>query len=412
MLLRDTLRRAFWLPSAVAIVGGVVLAYALREFDAQANPSVGLFAFEDFDSARGMLSTIAGATVSVAGLSFSVTIVALQLASSQLSPRVLTTFREDRVAQATLASFLGVFAYSVVLLARLTSGDGNLPQVALLVAVLGALMAFSLFVAFIGRTVAALQASNVIRRIAEEGGRAQATAHPTGVGGAPADPDAARSAAERLVQDSDSVPLTARRAGFLLNLSDQLIERARAADALVVQRREIGEFIVAGEVVAVAHLRDGPDEATAERLERCFSYGEERTPSGDIAFPVRALTDVALRALSPSLNDPTTAENALGSLTQTLLLFARTDPAADVRVDADGQPRLWARAPGLEDLVILGFEQVRLMVADEHPTTAARLISWLEEIARAGDQAGMGSRQARRQIELLRPTAAAAPSAR
>jgi uncharacterized membrane protein len=402
----EVVRRAFWLPSAVAMVSAVGLAATLRELDAGVDLSLGLFGVNDLSSARSILTTIATVTVSVAGLSFSVTLVALQLTSSQLSPRVLSTFREDRLAQTTLAAFLGVFAYAIVLLGRLTTREGQVPELSLLAAILGVLVAFGLFVAFIGRFVAGLQASTVIRRIMVDGRRALASPHPSGIGDAPDDLEASRARAMRRLEQGPGVELRSRQAGFLVELDgERLLEAARRCDAVVVQRAQIGDLVVSGQIVGEAFVAQGREAAAARELEHCFRYAEERTMAGDVAFPVRALADVALRALSPSLNDPTTAENAMGALVETLVRFVRRGPVATLRVDREGEPRLLALAPDLDDLVVLGFSQVSAMVLDQQATLAGRLVVWLEELERAALRTGASPRETRRQLDLLRPTA-------
>lgn len=405
----EALRRAFWLPAAVGLVAGAALAWALRALDSLVDLGLGLFPFEDLSSARAVLSAIATVTVSVVALSFSVTLVALQLASSQLSPRVLTTFREDRIAQLTLAAFLAVFAYALVLLGRLTADDAQVPQLSLAIAMLGVLAAFGLFVAFVARFVAGLQASEIIRRIASDGHRAVSSAHPRGIGRPANDELAARAELERRRSTGTRVPLRAGSPGFLLELdAHRLLRAARRHDALVVQRAHIGDLLVSGQLVADAHLAGDPAAGAVEDLEAAFRYGTERTMAADVAFPLRALADVALRALSPALNDPTTAENALGALVDTLVRFVLSPRPQALRVDRDGAPRLLAHAPDLDDLVALGFEQVRLMVVDEHPVLAARLVTWLRELDRIAEAACAPRGQLARQLELLEPTAARA----
>lgn len=91
----------------------------------------------------------------------------------------------------------------------------------------------------------------------------------------------------------------------------------------------------------------------------------ERTFAADPAFPVRQLADIALRALSPGVNDPTTAENAMSALTDVLVRFAADPPVASLRVDEDGQPRLLALVTSFDDLVQIGFEQVQAAAIDQ-----------------------------------------------
>jgi uncharacterized membrane protein len=403
---RERARRAFWLPSALLVPTAVALAYGLRAVDGGIDLPLGLFAFNDLASARSVLTTIASVTVSVAGLSFSVTLVALQLASSQLSPRVLTTFREDLIAQLTLAAFLSVFAFAITLLGRLTAGDARVPETSLVVAMLAVFGAFGLFVAFIGRVIAGLQASTVIRRIASDGRRAIGSRHPRRAGRPAEDGEAARRRVLELVAIGRRLELRARESGFVLGFdAEALVADAVEHDALVVQRAQVGDLVVRGQPVADAFLADASGEDITALLERHVRYGPERTLATDVAFPIRSLADVALRALSPSLNDPTTAENAMGAVCDLLVRVLEQGEPERLRLDERGAPRLLALAPDLDDLVRLGFEQVRAMVVDGQPVLAARLVVWLEELERIAQRGDAPTGEIRRQLTALAASA-------
>jgi len=159
--LADRVRTAFWAIPAVAMALGVAAGILLPQIDeALKQTTFSVLGFGgNAEGARGMLSTIAGATVSVAGLAFSVTVVALTLASSQLSPRVLRTFRERRLYQVTLAVFLGTFVYALLVLRTVRADPVFVPEVSIGLAIVLAVAAFGLFVAFIGDLVVSVQAS-------------------------------------------------------------------------------------------------------------------------------------------------------------------------------------------------------------------------------------------------------------
>ena len=138
----DALRRSFWFLPAAAMAAGLVTGFGLVELDYALGLDPGVFTFVDLQSARAVLQTIATVTVSVAGLAFSVTVVALQLASQQLSPRVLRTFQGDRLAQGVLAAFVGTFVYSLIVLAKLT--ERGVPALSVTIAIVLAVAAFAL----------------------------------------------------------------------------------------------------------------------------------------------------------------------------------------------------------------------------------------------------------------------------
>lgn len=397
---RDALRSSFWLPCALAVPLAILLAFALTELDSQADVRLGLFGLADQESARAVLQTIATATISVAGLSFSVTLVALTLAAQQLSPRVLRTFRSDRIAQWTLAGFLGTFAYALIVLARLGAATGpRVPELAVGMAIVLALAAFGGFVAFIGDIVVALQASTVINRIAGDAEQPITARHPHGVGSDPEDPDgAARAVAERK-RSGRARDLTAPRAGYLTHVDGAIIERASAADVLVEQRAQVGDFVVTGQVLAQVWAAGGDPEGL-DGLRDAFGIEKERTLAADVRFPVRQLADVALRALSPGTNDPTTAENAMGSLADTIVRVIGQPPVGAIRVDGDEVPRLVAKPVSVDELVQLGFEQVR-HAARGQPVVLERLVELIEQVDRALEEAQVQCAETARQLRLL-----------
>ncbi len=153
---------------------GIVVGYLLVELDYSMELAPGVFNFVDLQSARAVLQTIATVTVSVIGLSFSVILVALQLASQQLSPRVLRTFQRDRLAQSVLAVFIGTFMYCLIVLAKLR--EDAVPALSVSIGVLSAIVAFMLFVAFIHHIVVSLKPSTLIKRIGADGARRSSSA--------------------------------------------------------------------------------------------------------------------------------------------------------------------------------------------------------------------------------------------
>jgi uncharacterized membrane protein len=400
----EYLRSSFWFLPVVGLLAGVVLGLGTTSIDALIGVRLPLFEDTDAESARSLLETIATATLSVAGVTFSVTVVALQLASSQLNPRILRTFQTDRMSQLTLAAFLGSFTLSVATLIRLPT-TGRASDLAVAVAVIAVIAALILFAAFIHHIVVSLQASTLIHRVALEGDRALEYLWPTGTGHDPQEPVRARLDAEHRMSAGSPAEVRAPRGGYLVAVDGPaLVRTAQRHDGLIAQSALLGDFVVRGTTIAwVWHPAGAPDdlEAVVDAVGGCFSYADERNPVQDVAFPVRQLADVALRGLSPSLNDPTTAEDALGSLAQLLITFAHTDHPSALRTDDDGTPRVLARVPVLDDLVRLGFDQVRVAAAP-HPVVAARILWLLGEIRRTAVEQGCGVAELDRQAELLR----------
>lgn len=399
----DVVRGSFGFLSGLAMLLGLVLGLALPALDALLDLRVPVFSFDSQSSARSLLEAIATSTVSVAGLSFSVTVVAFTLASSQLSPRVLRTFRADRLSQTTLALLLGTFIYSLTLLVRLgvSKSDAEPPNLSITLAVLLALGSFLLFATFIAHIVNMLQPSSVVAAIRADAQQPLAARYPSGAG-EPADPDAATARAQQIIDSGPGHQVRSDGAGYLtqINLAKAL-GVAESTDALIRQTVAIGDYVTPGQLIAETWPRGSEQRGQLEAAVRSsFALGPERSMMQDIRFPIRQLADIALKGLSPGINDPTTAENAMDVLATLLVEFTRTEPPCEVRVDADGAPRMVSVAPQLGDLVREGFEQPRIF-GSAYPVVSKRLLELLEEVERAAKEQGLSTTEVDRQRTLI-----------
>ena len=395
----DRLRGSFGFLSAVMMVVGLVLGFGLPALDDLLEPRLPLLEFASLENARGVLSSVATATVSVAGLSFSVTLVAFTLTSQQLSPRVLRTFRTDRISQATLAGFLGTFVYALVVLVRLGgTSEGNAPALSMTVAVVAAIASFGLFAGFISHIVGMLQPSSIIAGISADARTTLEARFPTRAGAAPEEPDVAWSG----VRTRTATPgheVRAQEEGYVSDLEGgALVEASTRYSGLISQRVGLGEYVLPGDVLAEVWA-DEPDEL-AGAIRRAFVLSRQRSPLRDIGFPIRQLADVALKGLSPGINDPTTAINAMDALAGILVRFAAAEQPSALRVDENGAPRLVAVVPTLDELVHLGFEQVR-GCADGDPIVMGRLGALLRKVHGTAGRAGRGTAEIERQLRLL-----------
>lgn len=396
----DALRRSFLATAGTGLTLGLALGLLMPSVDGWLAVDFPLVDLQE-NSASSLLQTIGTVVMSVVGISFSVIVVALQLASQQLSPRVLRTFETNRLSQVVLALFVGTFIYCLAVLARLGSVDG-VPELSVSVAIVLALVAFAFFVAFIHEIVNVLQASNIIRRIATDGQQAVERRFPADVGAEPDDRDRAEREVEARMGATRPTAALADDSGYVTAVDSDVVEVAARHGGLVRQRTMVGDFVVRGAALADVWCAAG-DEGLTEEVRHAFTLSPERTVVQDVAFPIRQLADVALRGVSPSLNDPTTAENAMGFVADGIVRFVeRGGPPVPIRVDGDGRPRFVARVPTLDDLVRLGFEQVGAASAD-YPVLAARLVLLLEHIDRCAGEAGIPCSEARRQAARITP---------
>jgi len=392
----ERLRRAFWALPAAGLAAGVALGLGLPALERGLGGGGGVLAFGgEPAAARGLLSTIATLTVSIIGLAFSVTLVALTLAAQQLSPRVLRTFRGDRLNQSTLAVFLGLAVYALLVLRSIrVAPEAFVPGAAITLALAVTVGALGLFVAFVNNIVISLQPSTVIRRIAKDGRAALAE---------PREGEPARALAP-----AAGPVIAAERAGYV-----QRIDAPAACKALAAAGRratlcpQAGDFVGTGDPLVRLDGGEPPGEDLAARLRATVSLGQERSLDQDAAFPIRQLADIALKALSPGSNDPTTAENALDSMGE---LFGRAAAAElgprELR-DASGGLRLGVPGPDLGALVRLGIEQARGAIGRD-PVVALAVLEALGRAHRAAPAEPEPARQAGLVVEQFDATGAPA----
>lgn len=391
------LQEHFWIVPALAICFAIACGVALPLVDRQITVPDALSVSGQEDTARAVLTAIVTVGVSVAGVSFSVIVVALVLASQQLSPRVLRSFQRQPLNQAVLAMMLGTATYALFVLSSLNEeGEQPVPELAVTIAMALAAVSLGLFVVFLHHAVRSLNAATVIRRIAAEGHESVEEPYPARVGRAGNDEEATERAARIRERLSGAVEVRAPRAGYVASVNGSAILRwAASHDAFVEQCRGVGEFALTGTVLAIIR-HDGPEAPDPAPVAKAFLLDEERVVDGDIAFPVRQLADIALRGLSPGINDPTTAENAMDSVTDTLARFAERPPLHPLRLDDDDEPRLCAVVPRLDRLVRLAFDEVRRDAANR-PSFAVRLLELLadlKEVAPAARESVEVDRQA------------------
>lgn len=376
------------------MLAGIGLAIVLPAVDQHLH--LPALEFDTQSAGRSLLETIATSTVAVAGIAFSVTLVAFTLASSQLSPSVLRSFRGDRMSQLTLAVFLGTFTYCLVLLVRLgaSAQTAEPPNLSVTLAVVFALLGFMMFAAFIAHIVRMLQPTSVIASIHGDADAEINRLYPAGPG-KPGDPaDAQRSARETMTRPPDQ-EVRAESNGYLVTVeAGPLIAAADEAHALIRQDLTIGEYVLPGTLLASIWLEadTGKTDELDELVRSRFRLGSQRTGVQDVAFPVRQLADIALKGLSPGINDPTTAISAIDAAASIVIAHARAEHPSPVRVGPDGSPRFVATAPSFDDLVKLTFGQSRIAAA-ESPVVLQRFLNLLDQIEREADSIGLVARE-------------------
>ncbi|MBA2266433.1 MAG: DUF2254 domain-containing protein [Chloroflexi bacterium] len=351
----------FWFVPGLMVVGSVILAAAALAIDTGLTDTSlpGWVYGGGADGARALLSTVAGSMVTIAGLGFSITIVALVLASTQFGPRLLSLFMRDLTSQATLGTFSGTFTYCILVLRTIRGPEEGasafVPQLSVTVAIGMTLLSVAALVYFFHHVTVSIQAPILVARVARDLDRAIDHLHPRDQGRAGPAPEA--NAVPRL--ESDAV-VVAPASGYVQVVDDAaLLQLASRHGLVVLLTIRPGIFVVRGNPVLIARPSDRVDKAVADALQSTLIIGDVRTPEDDLEFSVRQLVEVALRALSPAINDPFTAMAAIDWLGAALARMAGDDFPTHYRYDADGHLRVIADTSTFGGVAHTIFSRIR-----------------------------------------------------
>jgi uncharacterized membrane protein len=374
-VLLEILRARLWVVPGVAAVLATVAALVVLFVDPAAPAGDGLF-YVDADSARAVLSAIAGAMITFTALVFSITMLVLQQAAAQLSPRVMRTFLRDRFSQAVLGLFVAAFVFALLVLLDVERDAA--PRLGVLAAVGLVLAAVLVFVAYIDHMAHAIRPTSVIRAIGAETRDAIDRNYPA---------DATDDSVQGPDRDSADAHEKASLAwpgdsGYVQALDEErLLEIAGRGGRDLSLLQGVGSYLVHGSPVLAAV--DGSSEPLAadEDVAGVVRVGSERTMSQDPAFGFRQLTDVALRALSPSLNDPTTAVQVIDELHDLLRCLHDRPIPAPRTIGRDGGPVVRVPAPGWDDFVRAAVDEIA-QASRQHSTVTHRLALMLRDLER------------------------------
>lgn len=379
----DDLRSSLWFTPGLVAVASVALAWAVLRLDRwAAETEVGELAWAfsgGADSARQILGTIAGSMVTIAGVTFSVTVVALALAAGQYSPRILANFMRDRFNQVVLGTFIGTFLYSLLVLRSIRGGDeAYVPAVGITVAIVLAVASLGLFILFIHHISVSIQVSSMIQAVLLDTTAeidAVFARDPVAIG-----PVGIRSEA---IPVPEGFRIPAGDDGYVERVDTGAIVRAAESarvtvDALVGP----GDFLVRGTPLAVADREPEHADDLVQAIRGACLLGRQRTIAQDPAYGFRQLVDIAIKALSPGINDPTTATHCVDGLTSLLARMADFDWPGHEFEDAAGAIRLRMPRVTFADYVVLAFTEIRRYARSDLAVTLA-LLEGLGRVATA-----------------------------
>lgn len=363
----EQLRTGFWfLPMLMGLAGlglaAVSLALDQRLPEHVTRPLATVMG-GGIEGARQLLATLAGGIITVTGVVFSITMVTLVLAQNQFGSRVIRTFMRDRFVQAVLGTFIATFVFCVVALMDL---GPEVPRLTVLLAFLSTATSIGVFVVFLHHVAKAIQADMVARNIAVELEDLIPRLYPEDAA-SPERPAPAFAA---------TVP--AARSGYVRNVDEEaLAAAAHRLDVVVRLRVPPGRFVAEGQ--PLLEVDREVDQEAARALRRHAGLGAARTPEQDVEFNLEQLTEVAVRALSPGIQDPFTAVGCVDRLGGLLCRLAARHPPSPY-VEHEGRLRLVVPRRGFEEVLDAALDPLRQAAGDSVPVLT-RLLEMLAVVA-------------------------------
>ena len=341
-------RSALWIVPLVAIVLVLLVAPGLRAVDRWLGWQSGLSP----SGAQALYETVTTLTLTFLVFTFGSLLVAIQVAGGQLTPRVIaTTLLRDNVVRYSVGIF--VFTLMFAVMARNRIEDRVFELVETVTGLLG-IACTATFLFLIDHAARLLRPVSIVGRVGNEGVTVIKSVYPTLVGDAP---EAADDEASALGTARRVVPY-AGDSGIILAVDvASLIAEARRFHGVVELIPQVGDFIAPDD--ALFALYDGAAAIPAHRLRHAVAMGSERTLEQDPMFAFRIVVDIALKALSPAINDPTTAVLAIDQIHRLLRLVGTRQLNDEVLRDAQGMPRLVLRTPNWEDFVDVACREIR-----------------------------------------------------
>ena len=336
------------------------------------------------EGASLLLGTVAGSMIAIAGTVFSMTLVAMSLASSQLGPRLLRNFMRDTANQVVLGTFVATFVYCLLVLRTIRRADevAFVPHLSVSIGVLLAMVSIGVLIYFIHHVSVSIQADEVIAHVGRELEDGIDRLFPGRLGKAGA--AASKSPTEvdlPAVFVREARPVGAAEDGYLQLIDgDALMALASQEDLVLKLERRPGHYLVKGQTMVMVWPADRVTEALVDQLNDAFVFGNQRTAAQDVEFSLHQLVEIAVRALSPGINDPFTAIACVDRLGSALCRLARRDAPSPLRYDDEGRLRLVASGSNFAGIVDAAFNQIR-QSARSNPAVAIRMLDVIAQIA-------------------------------
>ncbi|MGQ3890264.1 DUF2254 domain-containing protein [Legionella sp. CNM-1927-20] len=373
------LHASYWYIPLVMAIASLLLSiftvYLDQTFVPQWLVNLGWFQTSKPEGARTILSTIATSIITVAGVVFSMTIVAVSFAASQIGPRLISNFMRDRANQVTLGTFIATFLFCLFILLALFNLNENgasemnttkpfLPQISLLAAIILTLCSVGVLIYFIHHIPQSINMSNVVGKVGEELYEQIDCLFPIKMGkGGP-------SQESILSLKKFKSTISAIQHGYIRVLDgNSLLRIACKHDFIIKIEARPGDYITEDDTLFTIYSSEELTKDIKNECIKAFIFGHERNQEQDILFLVNELVEIIARALSPSMNDPFTAMTCMNWLQLTLQKVARAKPPSSYRYDTDNQLRIIASPIYFEEFCDLIFCRTRSYICKDRNAT-------------------------------------------
>ncbi|HEV2292521.1 MAG TPA: DUF2254 domain-containing protein [Tepidisphaeraceae bacterium] len=362
----EILTSSYWFIPALMLVGAAALAFGLLYLDERYPRSgwaAGWLYPGGIEGARSVLATVAASVITVAGVVFSITIATLTQASSQFGPRMLRNFMRDVGNQMVLGTFVATFVFCLLVLRSIGSEqDGtSVPHVSVMAAVVLALASIAVLIYFIHHVSLSLQAPIIVANVASDLEQALQRIFPSDLGHGPRGPGA-ESEEPPLPPEWSATPaiVPSPKDGYLQVVDqDTLMELVAKHDVVLRFDVRPGDYLIQGNPAMRVYPAERCSRRLVEELAALLIIGRQRTPEQDVEFAIHQLVEVAVRALSPGINDPYTALNCIDRLSSALVMIEKGDLHGSYRYDRSGRLRVVARVATFTSYVDASFNQIR-----------------------------------------------------
>jgi len=328
----------------------------------------------DNDTARTVLSSVAGGMIAFTGLVVSIAVVVVQFAAGQYSPRLVARFRRDPVFKHSLGIFIAPALFSLIALRNIgRAGDTIAPSLTIGVDFILLGIAILAFFILVGRLLDLLRPRKLVERLVKAGAHAATEVYPFRAGHAPPIED------QHELDDAITLSFHGRHAVLVALDRGRLVRAATKSNVVIELTVGVGSYLPREAPIFKIYRNQDSKAVDESELQRSVLVGGGRTITQDPAFAIRAMVDIAVRALSPAVNDPTTAVEVIDGLETFILALAWRDLERGRLADTNGNVRLLFPNPAWEELLDLAVTEIRRFGVGS-PQVARRLRALFDDL--------------------------------